>query len=155
MERLLKLTADFTQGPYLILNQRPIECTRNFTWTRGPVGHLLCHHWERTFIPLRGHAQTFITFSWSGAPVSFPPILVGGLHEPIHLLRPVLLATRETPGSQPQTAHFGVVVKNQHSKEHSQEKKGRSSESSTLCLAFWCVHLLTGYNILKATRTRL
>ena len=31
MERLLKLTADFTQGPYLILNQRPIECTRNFT----------------------------------------------------------------------------------------------------------------------------
>lgn len=39
MERLLKLTADFTQGPYLILNQRPIECDEELhmnTWTCGP-----------------------------------------------------------------------------------------------------------------------
>lgn len=40
MKRLLKLTADVTQGPYLILNQRPIEHDeelRIHKWIRGQL----------------------------------------------------------------------------------------------------------------------
>lgn len=47
MKRLLKLTADFTQGPYLILNQRPIEHDEELCihkWIQGSAFSAVTEH---------------------------------------------------------------------------------------------------------------
>lgn len=71
MKGLLKLTADFTQGPYLILNQRPIELEEELhvdKWIRGPRSPPSL---SARVHSSPGHAARLITFSWSRAPVSF------------------------------------------------------------------------------------
>lgn len=136
MKGLLKLTADFTQGPYLILNQRPIELEEELhvdKWIRGPRSPPSL---SARVHSSPGHAARLITFSWSRAPVSFlffvfffPHKFGGGRtlwHHPPAL--PGLLATREPSGSQPRTSPLvGGVVKSQQRQGSSQGRRGRGS----------------------------
>lgn len=141
MERLLKLTADSTQGPYLILNQRPIECNEELhtnTWPSGPPSlPSLSVHIHSTLGPCSDTYHLLLVrssgefFSYSGGwtswthPSSSPssPGKPRGIWEPNKGGPP--------PCGDQKSAPQGMLP----------EKKGGSSQSSTLSGLLMCAPL--------------
>lgn len=65
MKGLLKLTADFTQGPYLTLNQRPIERNEELHTDKWIPGSAFSVETEHTHSFYPGPCWEPTAFSWS------------------------------------------------------------------------------------------
>lgn len=109
MKRLLKPTADFTQGPYLILNQRPTEHDeqlRIHKWIQGSAFSAVTERVHSCHLGPRVEPHHLLLVMSLG---EFSQILeagVGSFREPSTSWSG-LLATRKPSGSQARISHPG------------------------------------------------